>query len=573
MEIQRMITGAILAAAGAMTLHALPIEEQIAVLDEEELVKAFAQTGSAEARKLIFERMMDEIPGAEYDLMPVIENKLPGIEKKYFELLRQHLPAGYRTHLAGLTDEQIRKIQHERRKWRPYIEVTSAREDFKTRYFDTAVECVNLTLPDLGKSLPKEAADARKEYEEFGDYLDRCRRELGEDEPAIDPTAGKRSPTGHPYPTLDRPRTPRENLDYLETSMVLALTLAPEGAVPVLMRNAEVAKEIDYEEGEFVLLANKIRMFAGSIAWAVDPLTCACARDHSNDRKLGLAQGHMSTVEGKHGMADRCRYWGTTARSEGAGGGTGASYLRGLSYSGVGHGGPLYGQGRNVIGIGMRGGAATSMYRTDKGIVHPCAVTEKESFMPPGLGRRDLSSPAMRSIYQALQKEDFAGARKQVGGTDPADPVERTILRFFKAAVEVEIEWRAGAIAAVSRAGDVYCARNYLEKSLKAFGTDPDAATRFGAAFELPDGLVGDEYEIGRKFHRLVDEAVGSENLAGDGRLLGRIRSFADGNPGSVYAKAAEHCLNGGGDPRPVLSYFLDQGGGLGDFGYPGGEF
>ena len=33
------------------------------------------------------------------------------------------------------------------------------------------------------------------------------------------------------------------------------------------------------------------------------------------------------------------------------GGGTGASYLRGLSYSGVGHGGPLYGQGRNVIGI------------------------------------------------------------------------------------------------------------------------------------------------------------------------------------------------------------------------------
>lgn len=566
-------TVASLALAGTALLGALPVEEQVAVLDESMLLEAFEKTGSAEGRKLLFERMMEEIPGIEHDLKPMVENRMPELKKRYFGELRQHLPAAYRVHLAGLTDPQIHQIQYERRKWRSYIEVTASRQDFKTQYFDTAVECANLTLPELDKVLSGPAADAKKAYDEFCHYLDVCRSELGERDEVADPTAGKRSPTGHPYPKLDRPRTPQENLDYFETSMLIALTMAPEGAIPVLMGNAEVAKEIDYEEGEFVLLANKIRMFVGSIAWQADPLTCACARDHSNDRKLGLAKGHMSTVPGKHGMADRCKYWGTTARSEGAGGGTGASYLRGLSYSGDGHGGPLYGQGRNVIGIGIRDGVATSMYRTDKRIVHPCAVTEKESFMPPGLGRRDISSPAMRSIYQSLQKEDFESARKLVEGAEAGDPAERTILRFFRAAVEVEIEWRAQAIAAISRSGDVYRARNYLEKTLKTFGDDLDVTTRFTRAYDLPDDLGADEYEIGRKFHRLVDEAVGSNNLAGDERLQRRLRSFANGNPGSIYAKAAEYCLNGGGDPKPVLSYFLDRGGNLINFGYPSGEF
>jgi hypothetical protein len=313
-------------------------------------------------------------------------------------------------------------------------------------------------------------------------------------------------------------------------------------------------------------------MFSGSIVWAADPLTCACARYHSNDRKLGLAKGHMSTVEGKHGMADRCRYWGTTARSEGAGGGTGASYLRGLSYSGVGHGVPLYGQGRNVIGIGMRGGAATSMYRTDSRLAHPCAVTENESFMPPGLTRRDICSSTLRSTYTSLQKEDFENARKLVQEARASDPVEQILLRFFKTAVEVEIDWRTDAIAAISRSGDVYCARNYLDETLKQFGDDLDISTRFAGAYELPDELGPDEYEVGMKYHRIVEDAVRGDASI-DRRMLDRLESFAERYPGSVYAKAALHCINGGKDPQSVLSYFLERGGSLSKFGYPVGDF
>jgi hypothetical protein len=558
---------------GLAPVGALPIQEQVALLEESELMEGFAQVDSGKARMLIFERMMEEIPGVEYELVPVVRKKIPDLEKHYLEQLKRHVPAAYRNHLAGLSDEQIHKIQYERRKWRSYIEKTASRQNFKTQYFDTAVECVKLTLPNLDKVLPQEAATAKAELEEFLGYLESCRRELDEDEELVDPTVGKKSPTGHPYPTLDRPRTERENLEYLESSIVLALTVAPEGANPVLMKNAEVAREIDYEEGEFVLLANQIRMFAGSIVWAVDPLTCACARDHSNDRKQGLAKGHMSTVPGKHGMADRCRYWGTSARSEGAGGGKGKSYLRGLSYDGTGHTGPLYGQGRNVIGIGIRGGAATSMYRTDERLRHPCAVTEKEGFMPPGLTRRDVSSPVMRAIYTALRKGDFLQAHELLKKARVTDPVEQTILRFFKAAVEVETEWRAEAIAAISRSGDVYCARNYLEETLKKFGDNLEISSRFTNAYDPPEEVGAGDYEVGRKFHRLVEDAQEAGNLAGDKGMLSKIESFAKRYPGSIYAEAALYCLNDGKEPKSILAYFLDRGGSLINFGYPGGEF
>ena len=80
----------------------------------------------------------------------------------------------------------------------------------------------------------------------------------------------------------------------------------------------------------------------------------------------------MSTIPGKEGFTMRANRMGTRARSEGAGGGKhGRGYLEALSHEGAGHTGPLYGMGRNIIGVGRREGCYTSNYRTDREWIHP----------------------------------------------------------------------------------------------------------------------------------------------------------------------------------------------------------
>ena len=70
----------------------------------------------------------------------------------------------------------------------------------------------------------------------------------------------------------------------------------------------------------------------------------------------------------------------------------------------------------------------------------------------------------------------------------------------------------------------------------------------------------------------MVEDVVSGDSPIDD-RLLGKLESFAERYPGSIYAKAALHSFNGGKDPEPVLSYFLERGGSLSRFGYPGSGF
>jgi hypothetical protein len=540
---------------------------QLEGLKNDRVIPLFESSTSPEVRAQLFKRIMDELPGGALGVKPVLEKRIGDLEGDYFKLLKSHLPDAYRKHLAGLSDDEIYQIQYERRKWRSYIAITSHRENFEKGFFDSCLAAAGLALPYLNEVLPGETAAKRAELLEFSEYLETC---LADIDIGLDPTEGKKSPTGHPYPALDRPRTAKENLDYLEKSLVLALTIAPEGATRILVDNARTAREIDFEEAEFVMLANIIRLLAGSIAWSVDPLTCACARDHSNDRKEGRASGHSSTVPGKEGFGDRCRYWGTEGRSEGAGGGTGKSYLRGLSYGG-GHTGPLYSLTRNVVGIGIRGGAATSIYRTDKRLIHPCAVTGKETFMPPGLTRKDVHSANLRSVYRYLQSEKFADAHKAISGAREDDPVEQMIMRFFKAAVQVESDWRAEGIAAISGTGDSYYARQYLEESLKKFEGLPEYQGKLSSALDLPDQLSAnrDEFILGKKYHDIVKDAGSQQSLSGNTRVLAKIRSFAEQNAGSVYAEAALHCLNDGKAPNGTVDYFIKRNPEIAKFGYP----
>jgi hypothetical protein len=563
-----LVTIAVLLGAGASPAADLT-PAQLDALKDDRVIPLFEASTSPEVRARLFKRIMEDIPGGSTRVEPLLEKRAGTLEADYFKLLKTHLPGAYRKHLAGLGDAAIYQIQYERRKWRGYIAETSHRTNFEKDFFDTCLAAEALAVPDLSSILPSEAAAKRAELLEFSQYLETCRAETGGGA-GVDPTAGKKSPTGHPYPKLDRPRTALENLAYLEKSMVLALTIAPEGAARVLLDNARVAREIDYEEGEFVMLANIIRLFAGSIAWAVDPLTCACARDHSTDRKEGRATGHMSTVPGKHGFGDRCKYWGTQGSSEGAGGGTGKSYLRGLSYGG-GHTGPLYSLTRNVVGIGIRQGAATSIYRTNKQLIHPCAVTGNESFMPPGMTAKEVRTAALRTIYRCLQSGKFAEAHKTADAARETNPVDQMLLRFFKAAIEAERDWCAEGLAAISGTGDSYFTRQYLEESMRKFEGLFEYQGKLSAAIDLPEGGGGnaDEFKLGKKYHDMVKDTGSKESLAGNTSALAKIRAFAERNAGSVYAEAARFCLNDGKTPNGALDYFINRNPAVANFGYP----
>jgi hypothetical protein len=563
-----LIAGILLAGAPG-GVAADPTPAQLDALKDDRVIPLFESSDSPEVRAHLFKRIIDDLPGGRNAVKPILEKRIGLLEGEYFKLLRTCLPGAYRKHLAGLGDDAIYQIQFERRKWRSYIEKTSHRLNFASDFFDTALAAEALAVPRLEAILPEEAAAKRAELLEFSQHLETCLKETGTDT-APDPTAAKKSPTGHPYPKLDRPRTASENFDYLEKSLVLSLTIAPEGAASVLVGNARAAREIDYEEGEFVMLGNVIRLFVGSIAWAVDPLTCACARDHSNDRKEGRASGHMSTVPGKKGFGDRCKYWGTQGSSEGAGGGSGKSYLRGLSYGG-GHTGPLYSLTRNVVGIGIRQGAATSIYRTNKQLIHRCAVTEKETFMPPGMTSKEIRSAALRTVYRLLQSEKFAEAHKAAGAAQETNPVDLMVLRFFKAAIEVERDWCAQGAAAISSTGDCYFAQQYLEESLKKFDGLFAYQVKISAAYELPEGSGAnpDEIKLGKTYHKLAEDVGSKESLAGNGPALARIRTFAERNAGSVYAEAAGFCLNDGKAPNGPLDYFIGRNSAIAKFGYP----
>ena len=397
----------------------------------------------------------------------------------------------------------------------------------------------------------------REELVEFAGYQKKTREVLGTDP---DPTVGKLSPTEIPYPRLDQPPTFLDSLHHTERTLVLAYTVAPPGARPILLFNDAAAREIDVQEAEFVLFGNEMRLLAGTIAGQVDPLGNAVARDHSEDRTKGLAKGHMSEVPGKRGFTHRSRRMGAARfGSEGVGGGrSGRGYIHGLSYGG-GHTGPLYSLKRNCVGVGRRGNAYTSIYRTDRKLVHDCQAVAAELALPPGWDRSTLRGTT-RKVFSQLLAGRFRRAHELIEGLRPANEESAMLLRFFRAAIDVEVDWTLDSAAAIEAAGDVYEAHRRLiacKKTLKGilrFDVFVEAPLKRLAAPELAV-----ELRAGEAFHRIV---LG--DLADEERQRA-VRTFVKRHGGTVYAAALEKLGSEGGP----FGHFLARQPTLEKYEYP----
>jgi hypothetical protein len=420
-------------------------------------------------------------------------------------------------------------------------------------------EFLLLKVEDIGDA---EVAAQREVLNEFDGYRSRCHGLL---KIAPDPTAGKVSPTGIAYAPLDQPPTFHDSLRHLERTLVLANTVASEGARRVLMMNDAAAREIDVQEAEFTMFCNEDRMLAGTVAWRVEPLGCAVTRDHSNDRKDGKASGHMSTVAGKHGFGDRNKRMGAPFyNSEGAGGGrNGRGYANGLSYGG-GHTGPLYSLRRNCVGVGRRGRTYTSQYRFDKSLIHPCPATENELWMPPGVGAADIRNASVLGVYRALKAGSFGVAQKFIERALPQTDVDKVLLRFLSGAIDIEADWLIECVGAIERAGDVYEAKARLTDGLRRF----KGVVRFEEkAAEISARLDAEEMaaliRAGQVFHRVTQSGYKEVQI----RQV--APQFIKLYEGTVYADALKLAVESEEKKGQWFALFLEKAPELKKYEYP----
>lgn len=548
-----------------------------------QLARMKKATAREERSELVEKLIAREKPVIE-KLKQLADQRIADLEKQYSDALNSALRAQYIERLTSLTDEQIVKIQNTRRLWKPYLPAPIHDNDFFKTYLLPAREVAGMLLLNV-EQLPDEKVKAlRSELLEYGEYQGKCRQALGYDP---DPTRGRKAPTGVEIPPLNSPPTFQSNLNFFERTLVLASTVAPEGARKVLMKNVDVAREIDIEEADFVMYANEIRMTMGSIAWVADPLLCACTRDHSTDRKDGKASAHMSTIPGKEGFVARAKRFGTHAASEGAGGGrNGRNYLEGLSHEGDGHTGPLYGMGRNVIGVGRRDGVYTSNYRTDGDLVHPCQAKSGELFMPPGITARDISNPTVASAFNCMKNSQYGAANTIVArALEPAPatvrssaavlaglgggsggelaPRDRMLLRFFQAAIQAEMNWRIQELEAFNACGDVYESKCRLDSAAKDFQGIPAFAERLAPFVErLKSKEAAQELQAGYTYH-----AIATVEATDDARIQ-NVKLFCQKFKDSIYTQAAEMYLAKTDENSP-FSFFLKKSAALGQYTYP----
>ncbi|MHC4200940.1 MAG: hypothetical protein ACYSU0_13185 [Planctomycetota bacterium] len=540
------------------------------------LLEGFRQAEDQAGRKALFDEMIGLVPSAVTIVKPVIDRNLNEAEQKYIKILAPKIRAAYLKRLSELTDEQVLLVQGTRRFWKDYLLNGGGREDFRKVYLKPIWDMAAFLLLKVGDIDDEEIAAQRKLLEEFAGYRSECHRILKVDP---DPTVGKVSPTGIAYAPLDQPPTFRDNLHHLERTLVLAHSVASEGARRVLMMNDAAAREIDVQEAEFTMFCNEVRMLAGTVAWRVEPLGCAVTRDHSNDRKEGKASGHMSTVPGKHGFGDRNRRMGAPFyNSEGAGGGrNGRGYANGLSYGG-GHTGPLYSLRRNCVGVGRRKGAFTSQYRFDKSIIHPCPATENELWIPPGVGPRDIRSASVLNVYRALKVGAYGTAQKliervkprppaQPGGSPTGAPradIDAVLLRFFRNAVDMETDWFLECVGAIERAGDVYEVKVRLADGLRRFRGIGRVEEK---ASEISQRLAGeemvDQVRAGRVFHWLARSGYKESQL----RQL--LPQFLKRYEGTAYAEALKLAVTDEEKKGQWFAYFLDKNPELRKYEYP----
>lgn len=454
-------------------------------------------------------------------------------EQQYLDTLSAYLPGAYRARFAALSDRQLKQVADARRLWVFWSLGGSAQFDFQKQFLDPIDQVGEMLIIEPGSIRDRGVRAARKQAGALAEQLDKAKRRAGAE---LDPTVGVKSPTGIDFPRLVQPHTTVDRLLLMERSVILAQTVGPRESKPVLIQNAEFCTQIDIEEASFTMYANKVRMLTGVNAWVANPVTTACARDHSIDRKEGRASGHTSTVPGKEGLGARARRFGTPVRSEGAGGGkSGIDYIRGLSYGG-GHTGPLYRSMRNVVGPGRVGGVYTSMYYHDKAYAHGCQESRNELFMPPGVTKTDLKTDALIAAYGELQEQRYAKAYATLQQAEkPEDKFQLAVQRYLLARITAEVDWTLEGVEQFAAAGDVYAAMLRLESAKPTFSGIPSfdkAVPKIEKYFAR--GPVAEELEVGKRYRQICAQGLSHDEL----------RRLIEDHPGSEYAKAAQKCID-----------------------------
>ncbi|MBL7140356.1 MAG: hypothetical protein ISS74_05535 [Planctomycetes bacterium] len=502
-----------------------------------------------------------------------VDELLAVCQKQYFEVLDKYVRNAYLKRLTMLNDGHIRKVQYMRRLWKDYLEHTSDQHEFQDNFLKPVWDVAEFLILKPEQMTEPEIVQARQRLFELAEYQEACRKAAGIGQ---DPTAARKSPTGIAIPNLDQPQTLADYVSFLDRTMALAGSFAPEGGKKVLYEGIEVSRLIDVQESEFILYCETVRMLVGSVAWVGNELVCAATRDHSTDRKEGRASGHMSTVPGKKGFTDRLRRMGAPfCGAEGAGGGrSGPGYAYNLSYGG-GHTHPLYSIKRNFTGVGRRGEVYTSNYGTNKEWLHPCPVTEKELFMPPGITKDDIQTPELLEIYKSLQEENFAQAYTQIAATKVKADFDKMILRFFSAAVTAELDWFFEGVVAIDQVGDYYDVKLRLEGTRKKFTGIPLFDKR---AATLDKHLSGKqmekELEAGKAYRPIATAIIKDlrANKLNEDAAHRQLVDFAVQYPKTVCAEAAlfhppADKRGRGGAVNPI-AYFFNKNPSLAKYAY-----
>lgn len=549
-----MVVGATLLAAAAPAQTAaevqrLPLERRLlegvgdASRGALQRLAAPAAGEDAAARRRDVRQLLGD-PAALAALEVVIDRRLAAAERRYADALDVPVRAAYRDRLMSLGKDELREVARVRRVWRNYVLQPSTQLHFQQHFLVPATKVCELLFPDVAACATKESKRLLRGLRELNGYRDEVRAALGL---GVDPTEGKSAPTGIAMPALTQARSYEEHLDHLHRTIAVASSAAPAEARDLLLDNATKARFLDKEEAEFVLYANEIRAVVGVVAWSTDVLACAATRDHSKDRVDGNASGHMSSLPGKRGFTDRLRRFGTSATSEGAGGGSsGRNYLYQLSYGG-GHTGPLYSMKRNRVGAGRHQSCYTSVYAGQKDLLHRCQAGAGELFMPPGIELAELEAETLQDLYHAQVFENYGGALALVGTARPKTRMDKFARRYFEVALDVEADWHVACIERYLGVGDVLAAQRRIERARGEFGEALDKRLRpLEKKFATRAGR--DALAAGAAFARACASG-------GDAAL----RAVAERHPKTAYARAARHLLaRASGERGDPWSWFLE---------------
>lgn len=523
----------------------------------------FTAAADASGRTAAIDRIIALGPEAAALVSPILAAQLDNELAQYTKVVEPVIRTAYLTKLAAITDEQMDHILRTRLLWQPYILNGGHDPKFPEVFLGPIWKMKEMLLLKPSELNDPQVVTSRQKLLEYAGHQERLNKVLGINP---DPTVGKLSPTNIEYAHLDQPPTFTDKLSHLERTLILINSVASPGARDVLLMNDLAAREIDVQEADYVMTSNEVRMLAGSIAWQVDALGCAVTRDHSTDRKEGRASGHMSDVPGKHGFTDRNKRMGARFfGSEGAGGGnSGSNYLIALSYSGDGHGGPLYGLKRNVVGVGRRGGVYTSQYATDASLIHPCPATDDEIWMPPGITARDLRESATQEAYKAMKATAFGKAFTMLEKTKASTGADAIAKRFFTRSITVQATVAITDVTTIESSGDVFGAQVALTKSLSRFKGIPTFEEGIqGAVERLAAKELRPEMTAGLAYYRIYDlvKDLPKEKFAASRRdVIQTLNAFTRKYKESVYSKAAADAVTRlaapDSDARALLAFF-----------------